>query len=334
MSGGGGTTQTVQKSDPWSGVQPYLVGNGTSNTQPQYIKQYSPGTYNVAEASYDGGSWIDVPNPAYAPGTPDTGLYGRVAALAQQPQNPLVTQSQNMLLADANNPNSAVNQGQGVFNSTVRGDYLNPETNPYFRASVNDALGMAKSQIAGQYGGFGGKNLSNSGYQENLGRGLGAVATNAYANQYNAERQNQMAALAQIPAMGNLAANQIGQVGQQQRGYEWDQLMKANQIFSGAQGGTTTGQVPYTDNTAAQLAGLGMMAYAAFGASDRRIKSNVKRIGTHPLGIGVYKYEIYGKEEIGVMADEVFEVMPEAVVEMPGGTLGVNYDMIGGRPHG
>lgn len=267
MSGGGGTTQTVQKSDPWSGVQPYLTGGGTGNSQPQYIQQsygtpqpIMGGREGAEIVGYTPGGMQTVPNPAYRPGPTDGGLYGRTNALSLQSQNPLVTQSQNMMLASANDPNSAINQGQSVFNNTVRGDYLNPNTNPAFQASVNDALGLAKSQIAGQYGGFAGNNLNNSGYQENIGRGLGAAATNAYANQYNIERQNQMGALSQIPFMGNLAANQVGQVGQARQNFDWSQLQRANQIFSGAQGGTQTGQVPYTDNTASQLAGLAMIA--------------------------------------------------------------------------
>lgn len=78
------------------------------------------------------------------------------------------------------------------------------------------------------------------------------------------------------------------------------------------------------------LGGAGIMGGAML-LSDRRLKSNVVRIGTHPLGIGVYEYDIFGRRERGVMADEVKAVMPEAV-----GRLGewqtVNYDLIGGRP--
>lgn len=59
--------------------------------------------------------------------------------------------------------------------------------------------------------------------------------------------------------------------------------------------------------------------------SDRRLKSNVVRVGTHPLGIGIYDYDIGGRRERGVMADEVLGVKPEAVVTMDNGYLGVDY---------
>ena len=63
--------------------------------------------------------------------------------------------------------------------------------------------------------------------------------------------------------------------------------------------------------------------------SDRRLKSNIVRIGTHPLGIGLYEYDIFGERQRGVMADEVEQVMPEAVTTHP--TLGykmVRYDLL------
>ena len=61
------------------------------------------------------------------------------------------------------------------------------------------------------------------------------------------------------------------------------------------------------------------------GASDKRLKSNIKFLGIHPIGVGIYEYDIFDRHEIGVMAQEVLMVKPEAVVIMPNGYLGVNY---------
>jgi hypothetical protein len=63
--------------------------------------------------------------------------------------------------------------------------------------------------------------------------------------------------------------------------------------------------------------------------SDRRLKSNIVRIGTHSLGIGLYEYDIAGQRTKGVMADEVLEVMPAAVCTGADGYYRVNYSMIG-----
>ena len=58
--------------------------------------------------------------------------------------------------------------------------------------------------------------------------------------------------------------------------------------------------------------------------SDRRLKTNIKRVGTHPLGIGIYEFDyVWGEHATGVMADEVRTVMPEAVTRHSSG-----YDMV------
>ena len=72
------------------------------------------------------------------------------------------------------------------------------------------------------------------------------------------------------------------------------------------------------------LAGSGMMAAGMF-LSDIRLKSNIERVGTHPLGIGVYEYDIDGHRERGVMAQEVLNVKPEAVLMGDDGFYMVNY---------
>ena len=73
------------------------------------------------------------------------------------------------------------------------------------------------------------------------------------------------------------------------------------------------------------------------GGSDPALKDNVVRIGTHPLGIGLYFFDYkpayrescgYGRQ-FGVMADEVELVMPKAVVMHPDGYRLVDYAMLG-----
>ena len=60
--------------------------------------------------------------------------------------------------------------------------------------------------------------------------------------------------------------------------------------------------------------------------SDRRLKKNIKRIGTHKSGVGIYEYDYIwgGGKQIGVMAQELEKVMPEAVFEIHG-FKGVDY---------
>lgn len=80
------------------------------------------------------------------------------------------------------------------------------------------------------------------------------------------------------------------------------------------------------------LGAAGLMAPTGTfaGWSDRRLKSNIRRIGDHPLGIGIYEYDIFGQHDVGVMADEVEQIMPAAVMVQPSGYKMVNYAMLGG----
>lgn len=92
------------------------------------------------------------------------------------------------------------------------------------------------------------------------------------------------------------------------------------------------------------LGGAGLQMYglmnaagpAALAASDRSVKQKIFRIGTHPLGVGIYEFEYlpdiaaqwgYGRR-VGVMADEVEKVLPEAVMLHEDGYKVVNYSMI------
>jgi hypothetical protein len=65
--------------------------------------------------------------------------------------------------------------------------------------------------------------------------------------------------------------------------------------------------------------------------SDIRLKQNIKRIGTHSLGIGIYEFSYIGRtaRHTGVMAQEVLTVAPHAVIITPSGIMMVNYAALG-----
>jgi hypothetical protein len=78
----------------------------------------------------------------------------------------------------------------------------------------------------------------------------------------------------------------------------------------------------------ASIAGtaLGGWAQGGFKMSDRRIKTDIRRVGTLDNGLPVYAYRFKsgGPVEIGVMAQEVERVRPDAVREFDG-IKHVNY---------
>jgi hypothetical protein len=71
--------------------------------------------------------------------------------------------------------------------------------------------------------------------------------------------------------------------------------------------------------------------------SERRLKENVVRIGTHPLGVGLYLFdykneyrEMWGQgRQFGVIAEEVERTMPEAVSVTLDGYKLVDYGLLG-----
>ena len=73
---------------------------------------------------------------------------------------------------------------------------------------------------------------------------------------------------------------------------------------------------------AAYLMGPGA---GAFSFSDRRLKSNIKRVGTHAIGVGIYDYPMMGMPQRGVIAQEVQAVRPDLVKRHANGYLMVNY---------
>jgi hypothetical protein len=64
---------------------------------------------------------------------------------------------------------------------------------------------------------------------------------------------------------------------------------------------------------------------SAFAFSDIRLKSNIRRVGTHSVGVGVYEYDIFGQRERGVIAQELQRVRPDLVRQHDSGYLTVNY---------
>jgi len=169
----------------------------------------------------------------------------------------------------------------------------------------------------------------------------------AMANFQNAQRQaalQEQLALRQLP-LNEVAAIMGGAQVQlpQFQSYQGAEVAAAP-IFAGTQAAGNFAQQNYANQTAAYNAKMGLYSGLAgavgtaaggpaglsgfFTGSDRRLKSNIVRVATHPLGIGVYEYDIAGERQRGVMADEVEQVLPEAVVTRSDGIKMVNYGML------
>jgi hypothetical protein len=246
---------------------------------------------------------------------------------AQQLRNQANDQNIRNALMAQQSQNAAIGQnfGQGVTGQQMQNDAINANL-----ANAMSAQGMnnaAMQQNYGQAGNIAG--LYNSAaaqqYNQNMqGAQFGNTASDqalARAMQLRSQPLNEITAL-----MGD---SQIQ--NPQFQGYTGANV-NAAPVYQAAGDQAKYGMDVYGQQMAARnanMAALGSVAGAGMGmfsfTSDMRLKSNIERVGTHANGVGVYEYDIDGHRERGVMAQEVLNVKPEAVIMNDDGFYMVNY---------
>lgn len=249
--GGGGTTQTntVQKSDPWSGVQPYLQN-----------------LFQGAQNRFEGGAYA---GPYLGAQSTDTATALQMQADRARAGSPLTGAGQQSIL------------------STIRGDYLRPDSNPYLQGAVQQGLDQVKRNVSSQ---FRGDNYGSSANQEWLAKKLSDSALPIYAQNYQTERGRQLAATGMAPQFAaqdyadidRLAAvgatrdarNQAEvEAGQRKANADWEHLANFQRIL-GAAGGygatTSSSESPYFSDPLGRALGLGiggLTLYNGLGAA-------------------------------------------------------------------
>ena len=185
-----------------------------------------------------------------------------------------------------------------------------------------------------------GAGLYNTAMGQNYGQGMTTQGTQYSQGLNKAQFQNtaQQQQLAQDLALRAQPINEvIGLMGGSQiqlpqfQGYAGTSVAPTP-IFAGTQAQGQADMSRYgiqqagnNATTQGLFSALGTAAMLGSKFSDRRLKSNIVQVGTHQSGIGIYEYDIFGKRERGVMADEVAKVMPEAIVPNESGYMMVNY---------
>jgi len=262
---------------------------------------------------------------------PGTEAYNNAIQLLGQQENDQRTQ--------------AVLQGLGLDLSANQQGFGQAVTSGQFG---NQAQGQNYGQNANS------QQLTNAAQGQNYSQGLNSANfINAAQNQlFNQNLQSgqfantaQQQALAQALQQRNLPINEITALmsGSQINNPQFTPYTGANvaaapiaqttqNAYQNALNNYNT-QVGSQNNMTSGLFGLGSaaiknpeaIASIASMFSDRRLKSNIERIGTHKTGLGIYAYDIFGERAVGVMAQDVEKVMPDAVVYHPSGYLMVNY---------
>jgi hypothetical protein len=248
--GGGGTQKTTQSTTPWAGVQPY-------------IKDYLSTAQNVADTPFQFNAG------------------DQVAGFSPEQQYGLSAQTQRAIQG------SPVNlAAQNNITNTLQGSYLSPDSNPWLKANVNQALDDVTGRVNSQ---FSNANFGGSTNQEVLARNLGSTAAGMYGQSYAQERGNQLQAAGMAPTLANTDYQDLSAlqgVGAQRQALSQQYLDQANNLYGqytgypqqqldaygravgvGMGGGSTTvgtSPNPNQSNTLANVAGIASMA-AAFG---------------------------------------------------------------------
>jgi hypothetical protein len=213
--------------------------------------------------------------------------------------------------------NSALDYSQGVMN----GNYLNG--NPYLQDVIDNSNRDITTGVDSQFEGAG--RYGSGDFAGVLARQLANNENNIrYAN-YAQERQYQNAAPGQLAGLIGVSS-----ALPQAAGNTYAEAVRGLVGNYNTTNGTTTSSPAIGPMI---LSSLASAAQAAAMASDRRLKTNIRRLGEwDDKGDGLGKYEWNwksapdGQKVIGVIADEVERLRPAAFVpNFVGEFAGVNY---------
>lgn len=326
--------QTAMNNSVTQGLaaQGQLYNQGLSSNQNAFNQALSSGNFsNAAQAQGFGQalSNANLNNAANAQqfGQNSTAMQLRNAAQAQGfGQNAQQSAFQNAAQQQANTQNSnaaafqnAAQQQQNAQNLQAA-NYWNAAQQQQNTQNQNAAAFGNQAELA-QYGmGANNAQLQNAAANQAYNQSLGL--RNQGINELLTQQQNPLNVMNALRTGSQLTAPQFGNTPQSNIS-PTDIASIINQNYAN-QMGAYNGQVSQQNAMTSGLFNLGGMAMLKY--SDRRLKTDIQRIGTHPLGIGIYSYKyIWGDHDIGVMADEVQKVKPDAVHIHKSGYAMVDY---------
>ena len=192
------------------GSNPSSITTTSSQEPSDFIRPYFQQAVDSAQDLYEGSTPNFFPNATYTDFAPETSTALNLTSARALAGNPLLNQSQ----TEASN--------------ILAGNYLNPSTNPYSKALYDQMAGDVISDVNSQFTSAG--RFGSGANQEILTQELGQLANQVYGDQYNRERQNQVAATQIAPQLGEMDYNDIGrlqQVGQERESLEMAKLQDA-----------------------------------------------------------------------------------------------------------
>jgi hypothetical protein len=170
------------------------------------------------------------------------------------------------------------------------------------------------------------------------------LGSTAYDRAMTQDTQGQNDAYNQLLLTGRGQAYQEGQSTRNQPINEITALLSGSQVSQPVWANTQTPTIPTTNNAgiigqydqakAAQAAANSSMFGSVLGGiggllslSDERAKTDISKVGETDDGQNIYKYRYKsgGPMQLGLMAQEVAEKIPDAVAIRPDGLMAVDY---------
>lgn len=220
-------------------------------------------------------------------------------------EQPFVNQSNEQLQASL--AAQGITGGSQAYNNAM--NTQNNSLNNLQEQNIQNATSQEQAQLGMQQSTYG-QNLSN--YNANYTEPLNEFSALQSGSQVS---QPSFSTPAGTSVAGTNTAGIINQSYQDALGASNASTASQNQLLGGLFG----------------LGGsLGAASILAPAASDRRLKTNIQRIGSTKQGIAVYryKYKTGGDWQMGVMAQELLKTMPQAVIKGVDGFFRVNYSMV------
>lgn len=310
FGGGAGSGGSQTQAGPWEGQQGYL-SDVFNQAQSQY-NNYTPQYYGYDNGSQTGGSTVQPFNQQ------ETSAIGQIGDMGA-------------------NGTAGLNSADSALQNYTDGSMLSAG-NPYFQNVADQTAASVTPELMKSF---------TQGTTDNPNVALAAsngvanaVGNLAYGN-YNQQSQNQLNAANQANSLYN---TQLGGVnaaltaGQTQQTQDQSQLQNQVDAYNYYQ------QLPYTklnqytntvngqygqSTTQTSPAQSFFQTLFQGNASDRNLKENIRRVGTAdnglPIYIFTYKSDNTGTYHMGVMAQEVEVLHPDAVMEFAEGKH-VNYE--------
>lgn len=236
------------------------------------------------------------------------------------------------------NSNSTTNAAKDYVSSVLNGDYLSG--NPELQNVIDSTNSSVTDQVNAIFA-RAGQNGSSRQYGE-LAKQLATNESNLRYQNYSDEMSRMSDAVAQALNLQSGDNSNISTLLNLATGATTLPMANASTLASGL-GSLWGNSQTTTQSSSGSLLGSLLNAAASAGsaalmASDPRLKTDIRKVGSEPDGLGVYEYRYLpaptaaiaafmaaGRKFIGVMADEVAAIRPWALGPEIDGFMTVDY---------